>query len=103
MDNWIALVKANMKDRKVTQDELARRLGMSAAEEQGMPAAEQARPGRDVVHQPQSRRIGISHLPPSPPWDGQTIAPRHQPGESAQPSVQCSAWLWDTFLLTLIT
>lgn len=29
MDNWIALVKANMKDRKVTQDELARRLGMS--------------------------------------------------------------------------
>ncbi len=29
MDNWIALVKANMKDRKVTQDELAERLGMS--------------------------------------------------------------------------
>lgn len=29
MDNWIALVKANMKDRKVTQDELAQRLGMS--------------------------------------------------------------------------
>jgi len=29
MDNWIAVVKANMKDRKVTQDELARRLGMS--------------------------------------------------------------------------
>ena len=29
MDNWIALVKANMKDRKVTQDQLAERLGMS--------------------------------------------------------------------------
>ncbi|EZP64391.1 LexA family transcriptional regulator [Pseudomonas sp. RIT357] len=29
MDNWIALVKANMKDRKVTQGELAERLGMS--------------------------------------------------------------------------
>ncbi|NVZ18616.1 LexA family protein [Pseudomonas costantinii] len=29
MDNWIALVRANMKDRKVTQDELAERLGMS--------------------------------------------------------------------------
>ncbi|MBD8190320.1 helix-turn-helix domain-containing protein [Pseudomonas fluorescens] len=29
MDNWIALVKANMKDRKVTQSELAERLGMS--------------------------------------------------------------------------
>lgn len=29
MDNWIALVKANMKDRKVTQDELAECLGMS--------------------------------------------------------------------------
>ncbi len=29
MDKWIALVKANMKDRKVTQDQLATRLGMS--------------------------------------------------------------------------
>ena len=29
MDNWIALVKANMEDRKVTQGELAERLGMS--------------------------------------------------------------------------
>lgn len=29
MDKWIALVRANMKDRKVTQDELAERLGMS--------------------------------------------------------------------------
>ena len=29
MDKWIALVKANMKDRKVTQDQLASRLGMS--------------------------------------------------------------------------
>lgn len=29
MDKWIALVKANMKDRKVTQDQLAERLGMS--------------------------------------------------------------------------
>lgn len=29
MDNWIALVKANMKDRKVTQVQLAERLGMS--------------------------------------------------------------------------
>ncbi|MGF6096511.1 LexA family protein [Pseudomonas sp. 18175] len=29
MDNWIALVKANMSDRKVTQGELAERLGMS--------------------------------------------------------------------------
>lgn len=29
MDNWIALVKANMKDRKVSQLELANRLGMS--------------------------------------------------------------------------
>ncbi|MGY2374805.1 LexA family protein [Pseudomonas sp. SDO524_S393] len=29
MDKWIALVKANMKDRKVTQEELAERLGMS--------------------------------------------------------------------------
>ena len=29
MDNWIALVKASMKDRKVTQGELAERLGMS--------------------------------------------------------------------------
>jgi SOS-response transcriptional repressor LexA len=29
MENWIALVKANMKDRKVTQGELAERLGMS--------------------------------------------------------------------------
>lgn len=29
MDNWIALVKASMKDRKVTQDQLAERLGMS--------------------------------------------------------------------------
>ena len=29
MDKWIALVKANMKDRKVTQGELAERLGMS--------------------------------------------------------------------------
>ncbi|QOY69642.1 S24 family peptidase [Pseudomonas sp. OST1909] len=29
MDNWIALVKANMKDRKVTQEQLAERLGMS--------------------------------------------------------------------------
>ena len=29
MDNWIALVRANMKDRKVTQGELAERLGMS--------------------------------------------------------------------------
>nr|WP_315417955.1 LexA family transcriptional regulator [uncultured Pseudomonas sp.] len=29
MDNWIALVKANMEDRKVTQVELAERLGMS--------------------------------------------------------------------------
>lgn len=29
MDNWIALVKTNMKDRKVTQGELAERLGMS--------------------------------------------------------------------------
>lgn len=29
MDNWIALVKANMKDRKVTQGELAERLGMT--------------------------------------------------------------------------
>ncbi|MGH8448871.1 LexA family protein [Pseudomonas sp.] len=29
MDNWIALVRANMKDRKVTQDQLAERLGMS--------------------------------------------------------------------------
>ncbi|WP_426133813.1 LexA family protein [Pseudomonas sp. PWP3-1b2] len=29
MDNWIALVRANMKDRKVTQDKLAERLGMS--------------------------------------------------------------------------
>ncbi len=29
MDKWIALVKANMKDRKVTQDQLAARLGMS--------------------------------------------------------------------------
>ena len=29
MDNWITLVKANMKDRKVTQEQLAERLGMS--------------------------------------------------------------------------
>ena len=29
MDNWIALVKANMEDRKVTQGELAERLCMS--------------------------------------------------------------------------
>ncbi|AZP71617.1 helix-turn-helix domain-containing protein [Pseudomonas poae] len=29
MDNWIALVKANMKERKVTQGELAERLGMT--------------------------------------------------------------------------
>ncbi len=29
MDKWIGLVKANMKDRKVTQGELAERLGMS--------------------------------------------------------------------------
>lgn len=29
MDNWIALVKTNMEDRKVTQGELAERLGMS--------------------------------------------------------------------------
>lgn len=29
MDNWIALVRANMEDRKVTQGELAERLGMS--------------------------------------------------------------------------
>ena len=29
MDKWIALVKANMKDRKVTQGELAERLGMT--------------------------------------------------------------------------
>lgn len=29
MDKWIALVRANMKDRKVTQGELAERLGMS--------------------------------------------------------------------------
>ncbi|NWC95101.1 MULTISPECIES: LexA family transcriptional regulator [unclassified Pseudomonas] len=29
MDKWIALVKASMKDRKVTQDQLATRLGMS--------------------------------------------------------------------------
>lgn len=29
MDNWIALVKANMKDRRVTQGELAERLGMT--------------------------------------------------------------------------
>jgi len=29
MDNWIALVRANMKDRKVTQGELAERLGMT--------------------------------------------------------------------------
>lgn len=29
MDRWIALVKASMKDRKVTQDQLASRLGMS--------------------------------------------------------------------------
>ena len=29
MDKWIALVKANMEDRKVTQSELAERLGMS--------------------------------------------------------------------------
>ncbi|KAF1032209.1 MAG: putative HTH-type transcriptional regulator [Pseudomonas sp.] len=29
MDNWIALVKANMKDRKVSQLELAARLGMT--------------------------------------------------------------------------
>lgn len=29
MDKWIALVKANMKDRKVTQGQLALRLGMS--------------------------------------------------------------------------
>ena len=29
MDKWIALVRANMKDRKVTQDQLAERLGMS--------------------------------------------------------------------------
>ncbi|TFF13792.1 helix-turn-helix domain-containing protein [Pseudomonas sp. BCA14] len=29
MDNWIALVRANMKDRKITQDQLAERLGMS--------------------------------------------------------------------------
>ncbi|KAF1007522.1 MAG: putative HTH-type transcriptional regulator [Pseudomonas fluorescens] len=29
MDNWIALVKTNMKDRKVTQEQLASRLGMS--------------------------------------------------------------------------
>ncbi|QJI29710.1 helix-turn-helix domain-containing protein [Pseudomonas sp. ADAK18] len=29
MDKWIALVKANMKDRKITQDQLAERLGMS--------------------------------------------------------------------------
>ncbi|WP_411389054.1 LexA family protein [Pseudomonas sp. MPB23] len=29
MDKWIALVKTNMEDRKVTQGELAERLGMS--------------------------------------------------------------------------
>ena len=29
MDKWITLVKTNMKDRKVTQGELAERLGMS--------------------------------------------------------------------------
>lgn len=29
MDNWIALVRTNMEDRKVTQGELAERLGMS--------------------------------------------------------------------------
>jgi SOS-response transcriptional repressor LexA len=29
MDKWIALVRANMKDPRVTQDELAERLGMS--------------------------------------------------------------------------
>lgn len=29
MDKWIALVKTSMKDRKVTQDQLAERLGMS--------------------------------------------------------------------------
>ncbi len=29
MDKWIELVRANMKDRKVTQDALAERLGMS--------------------------------------------------------------------------
>ncbi|KTC62854.1 Cro/Cl family transcriptional regulator [Pseudomonas fluorescens ABAC62] len=29
MENWIALVKASMKDRKITQGELAERLGMS--------------------------------------------------------------------------
>ncbi|MGZ0716401.1 LexA family protein [Pseudomonas palleroniana] len=29
MDKWIALVRTHMKDRKVTQDQLAERLGMS--------------------------------------------------------------------------
>lgn len=29
MDKWIELVKANMKGRKVTQERLAERLGMS--------------------------------------------------------------------------